>query len=521
MLAEERFLIRPEMFSFIFLSAVLHVLLTLRRNEGRHCWWLVPLMVGWVNCHALFIVGVVCILAALGGAWASRFPWLPRGWREASDVGGRARCRLSIWGPAAVAATVINPYLVAGVRFPLKLMTRIDSDSSVFASIGEFRSPWSGYFETMSISAYQGLFVASIAVVALTALADAFGRRRREGETLTAPGFDLGAAAVFAALAYLSVLARRNMGIFAFGAPPVVALCASGLIARASPAARRAFERVGTWCAPALLAFCVVYVAATVTNAAYRSDGRTHEFGFGVLEANDAAPAVAFARAAGLPGKVYNDMSMGGYLTWDDPTGDGVFMDGRLEVYDNEFYRYYQSAFRERGVWQSQVDRYGANTAIIFHRWGNRQGLIAAIMADPAWTLVYHDPVAVIFVRREGHEKIITRALEKAADWNQATLERLRAPASSWRYSVSRLVELETYARLLPLLGRSDLAIELWQLLLDASPGPGQEKRARLSLGYQLARRGRNEEALLHFRRALEIDPSDTQVQRLIAQIGG
>jgi tetratricopeptide (TPR) repeat protein len=416
---------------------------------------------------------------------------------------------------------VLNPYLLTGVRFPLKLMTRIDGDSSVFASIGEFRSPWSGYFETMSISAYQSLFVVSIAVVALAALADAFGRRRREGEAMTAPGFDLGAAAVFAGLAYLSVLARRNIGIFAFGVPPVVALCLSGLIARASPRVRESLGRAATWCAPALLAACMLYIGATVTNAAYRSDGRTHEFGFGVLEANDGGPAVAFARAAGLPGKVYNDMSMGGYLTWDHPTGEGVFMDGRLEVYDNEFYRYYQTAFRERGAWQRQVDRYGVNTAIIFHRWGNRQGLIGAIMADPAWTLVYHDPVSVIFVRRAGNERIITRALEKAADWNRATLERLRAPESWWHYSVSRLVELETYARLLPLIGRGDLAVELWQLLLESSPAEDQEKRARLSLGYQLARRGNTEQALFHLRRASRIDPSDAQVQQLIDQLEG
>jgi tetratricopeptide (TPR) repeat protein len=172
-------------------------------------------------------------------------------------------------------------------------------------------------------------------------------------------------------------------------------------------------------------------------------------------------------------------------------------------------------------VWQQQVVRYGVDTAMVFHRWGNRHGLIRVMMSDPAWTLVYHDPVAVVFVRRAGNERVITRALEKFPDWNARTLERLRAPVPSWRYSTSRLTELETYAQMLPLLGRSDIAIELWSLLLEFSPPQYQELRARTSLGYQLARRGEVGQALLHFNRALEIDPDNEQVKGLISQLGG
>jgi len=524
LLAEERFLIRPEMFSFIFLGLALRVLLTLRRTEGRYAWTLLPIMVLWVNFHALYIMGVVCIASAVGGAFVSRVPLVPAGWREASDIGAAARRRLLRWGPAAIAATAINPYFVEGMRFPLKLMTRIDSESAVFMSIGEFRSPWSDYFTTMSISAYQGLFLFGVAVVVIAAFVDAFGRKRRDGETISAPGFDLGAVAIFAGLAYLSYLARRNLGIFAFGVPPVIALCLAGLWARVGARRRAAIERATTWLVPLVLSMSVGLALWAMSNRYYQADERSHEFGLGVFEANYPRDAIDFARKMNLPGPIYNDMTMGGYLTWDHPTDEGVFMDGRLEVYDTKFYSYYQSAFRERGAWQAQVEKYGIQSAILFHRWGNRHSLVRVMMADPQWTLVYYDYVAIIFVRRDGNEDVIARALAEFPRRREAIHAALAAPDDNiwfWQVPMSRLVALETYTRLLATIGRADDNVELYELLLGFRPALRQEVRVRVSLGYQLARRGNTELALMHLRKALELDPEDTTAKDLIQRLGG
>jgi len=103
-------------------------------------------------------------------------------------------------------------------------------------------------------------------------------------------------------------------------------------------------------------------------------------------------------------------------------------------------------------------------------------------------------------------------------------LETLAAPDPglwSWQVPVSRLVELETYTRLLALIGRADDNVELYKMLLALEPGEGQEQRTRVSLAYQLARRGSTAEALMHLHRALEITPEDTRVQQLIERLGG
>ena len=54
------------MVSFLLLQAVLWILMTARRNEGRALWLLVPIMLLWVNCHSLFIIGLFCIGFTVG-----------------------------------------------------------------------------------------------------------------------------------------------------------------------------------------------------------------------------------------------------------------------------------------------------------------------------------------------------------------------------------------------------------------------------------------------------------------------
>ena len=160
--AEERFLIRPEMVSLPLLGALLWVLLADRDASGRRLVWLPLLMLIWVNTHSLFVIGLFCVAcattAALGLEAAARMTG-----RKSADT--ERTKRLTVAALATAAAALVNPYFVRGFLFPLELLTRIDGSSSVYQSIGEFRAPWSGYFETLAISAYQSLTIFSALVV--------------------------------------------------------------------------------------------------------------------------------------------------------------------------------------------------------------------------------------------------------------------------------------------------------------------------------------------------------------------
>ena len=226
LIAEERFMIRPEMVSFLLLQAVLWILMTARSNEGRRLWLLAPVMLVWVNCHSLFIIGLFCIGCAVAGVLAARLPMIPPGWRQGTALGPAGTRRL-LWSAAAAAAVILlNPYLLEGALFPFKLMTRIDASNPVFQAIGEFRRPFSGYAPTFSIRAYRAFFFVGMAVVCAAALVGFRAPRKgRSSKDDRMPGFNLAWLAIFAGLAYLSLLARRNTALFAMGTAPIVGAC--------------------------------------------------------------------------------------------------------------------------------------------------------------------------------------------------------------------------------------------------------------------------------------------------------
>lgn len=523
MTVSERLLVRPEMVSFPLLAAVLLVLGQGRANEGRRLWMLAPLMLAWANLHSLFIFGLAAIACACGGASIAEVPrLLPRGWRRDSAWPAPARRRLFVWGAIAAACTLINPYFHKAWVFPLELMSRIDGSSGVYQVIGEFRPPFSGYFPTFAIGSYQSMVLFAGAAVLGAGLVRAFGGAR-DHDPARDGAFDVGALVFTAALVWLSLLARRNIGVFAIGAAPFLAQCAKVLASRL-PREWRSADGIAirglTMLTPAALVALALFVAS---NAWYARTGETHEFGLGVFEANFPVRAVEFFRSQGLPGPTYNDMTAGGYLTWDDPSGNGVYIDGRLEVYDTEFFSAYMQSLSDGRLWLQEVDRRGINSAILFHRWSNRQSLIRFLLGGRTWGLVYYDEVAAVFVRLSAAGESLTSKARAAfvGEWRPRTDAVLSSPAPtwSWQWPIQRYTAVIAYARLIEVLGDRDLALSLFEKAL-ALPLPFDYEIETLARAaqYRIAR-GELAQARMHLERARRLDPHDSDLLAMIAEL--
>ncbi len=508
---EDRFVIRPEMVSFPLLAGLLSILDLGRRREGRGLWLLVPLMVVWVNVHGLFVVGVFAILCALAGAFCARIPGLPPSIREGSGWDAGASRKLAIWGTAALAAVVVNPFGPKGALLPLKLYTLIDKSSPALQSIGEFRSPFAADAGGVSIATYKLLLIFG-AIAIITALVVSL-RRHPEGASEGTSGFDLGGLAFFAGLAALSVVARRNAALFALGATPFLARSV-GTIVRALPAkAGAALRRVAPLGASLAVCGSVVLGALVVTGAFYRWDGQCREFGGGVLEGTFPIRAAAFAREAKLPPKLYNDIAAGGYLAWDDPIGDGVFIDGRLEVYDTPFYSDYVAAMYDQARWEAEADRFGIQTVILFHRWENRRLLVERLVDGGTWSLVYADEVAVVFVRTRGNEQAIARGASLIERYNKATREWLGRPIPKMHFPGGRIEGTRSFARLLATIGDAEGAAEQFSKLLALGVSRTEEIDTRLRLAKYFSGSGRVERAREELKRVLKIAPGNLEAQ--------
>jgi tetratricopeptide (TPR) repeat protein len=178
------------------------------------------------------------------------------------------------------------------------------------------------------------------------------------------------------------------------------------------------------------------------------------------------------------------------------------------------------SALSNPQAWRAQVDRYGVQTAILFHRWSNRYPLIRALASDSSWSLVYHDEVAVVLVRTQGNAQAIERARKLFPVWQERTRTRLAAPVSSWRFPVERVSSLVSYGSLLNLIGAYADANHVYEQALAFDLTTDDEVLVRTRVGIYLAQRGQRAGARVHLERAAKLDPENRRLQQYLAELG-
>jgi tetratricopeptide (TPR) repeat protein len=545
-IAQERFVIRPEMFSFLFLQIVLWLYLTAGPGRARRLWLLPAVMLLWVNTHALFVVGVFVIGCHMAASVAARLPLLPRVWREAAARVPMRTVLLS--GGLAVLLILVNPYGLDGALFPLKLMTHIGGESA-FLFIGELLRPFSPYYVTYAVRTYQVFFFFACGVVALAgvmtlwptdrrrrhAVSEGGGRKRRRGKRdvgspdraasgVTADGgnagLDLANLAAFVGLAYLSTLARRNMALFALGAAPIVARC----LAMLGPRLQRrwsAHRELGK-AAMVLVLLPAMIVAAwlVASNRFYWWNGQLFEFGTGILEASAPIKASAFVKEQSFPPPLYNDWTSGGYLTWDQPVEGGVYIDSRGEVYDDQFYSDYLARLKQPARWQDEADHLGFQTVILLHVWSAHRPLLNWLLKDQRWAMVYFDESAAVFLRRAGNEALIETAIGAFESSRARTERALLDRAGSWQWPAGKARGLVGYASVLDAMGKGSEAVPFYARALEIGAPRNLEVGAALRLVQYHIARGERDLARAYLDRAAGADPGNPGIARLRSQIG-
>ena len=485
--ASERVALRPELLSFVLLAAVLLILDHARDRDSRWLALLVPVMLIWANVHALFVLGACAIICALVGQ--GRMP---------------TRSRV-IWSGTALAAVLVNPYGLTGAIFPATLVSRINGSVPVFQTIAEFASPFAPDAPGLAIVFFK-VVLATGCVAALWAMV--VGRRSQLR-------FDWGGLMLFVGFAVVAIAARRNVAIFAIGVALFIARSLA-IVIDASPRVRRLTTRSELAVGVLVISAATLLSAAEVTGVLNRWDRQPREFGAGVIDGTFPVRAVGFARAASLPGKLYNDMSAGGYLSWDDPIGDGVFVDGRLEVYDTPFLTDVAIATSDPIRWQVDADRYGIQTVILFHRFENERVVVGRLAQSKVWSLVYVDEVAVIFVRTQGNDAALARAGALRPQWDAQTADWLAAPVAKWSYPAGRVEAMRAYARVLATTGRADAAVAAYMKFLELGAPAADEIDVRLLLARFFTSRGRQQEARDQAYRILAIDAHHAQALALV-----
>ena len=352
---------RPHLFTFVAVAGLPLVL-----ESRRRLLWLVPFFALWANLHPGFLYGLVMVAVWCAGEALD------------GDIGRRgAPLVLHAAAPFAVAAaaTLVNPFGWALHAHAI----RWAGDATV-RNIAEFRPLIAIAPEGVVFMAVTGLLIVGLAA-----------RKEWVGwKPLLVTG-----VAFFAALAV-----TRNAPLFAFFAMPVLARSLTpvveGLPHRFLGGMRAEFSRSD---APG---WRLGAAAGAVLVAVLIADGRTRritlvpdEFSADVFP----AAAVAYARDAGLDGRLFSEYAWGGYVLYAWP-GQRVFVDSMADFFGAELVREYGDIISAKPGWRELLDEHGISVILV----RPDATLVEALSGDRDWHVAHRDAVAVVIVKNEPKE---------------------------------------------------------------------------------------------------------------------
>ena len=232
------------------------------------------------------------------------------------------------------------------------------------------------------------------------------------------------------ALALLGALRIRFVAEFSILAGPALAVGASRFPWRG---------RVLTWSAAAAL------LALTGVPRAQAAFAGGRWFDIGVEAALLPETAIAFVDQHGLRARMYNDLEVGSYLTWQGWPRFRVFQDPRINGYPESFHAVLRRSDLSRQQWQHLLDGFSVDAALLTYPDVNPRG---AWFDPERWALVYRAADGLVFTRRLPERAALIAELEIPLSFSYAPATGLQPAPLLQRPPEAALPECEWQRRL-------------------------------------------------------------------------
>lgn len=356
--------VRPQMFNMLFFATFIFTVESVQQDkwQPRTLWLLPVLTVVWVNLHSGYLLGVVLLAVYVVGALWDR-------WRSRPGTLPISTIRtLALVTVACFLAALLNPNGAKLWTYPFATL----GSSAMQQYIIEWQSP---DFHNVTFWPFAALLFLGLFSLLWT---------RPAGSDILL-FFGTGAA---------GLLSARHIPLFAIASVPVIARALHFLLAMTSwaewldPPLRQTKPR------PILLTLNVVLLliamfAGTVwvANTIIANDSKVAQV--------YPAGAVDYLVESGLAEEHgYNSYGWGGYLIW---RGFPVYIDGRADVYGDDFIFHYLKALELQDDWQTPLDDFDVAYVLI----ERDRNLATLLRTSPAWLETYTDDLASIFIRND------------------------------------------------------------------------------------------------------------------------
>jgi len=483
---------RADMFTTLLSAAVLVIVWRFHRQLRSPLHLLPFLFLLWANLHQGFVFGLALLAAVCcataWNAWAGGRSLIPLGWTARLP-----HRQLYLYSALSALAVLINPW---GWRLYASLW-RVRQDMAFQRGfIGEASAvPW-GWWRLRDAVRLDdpdaGLWL--LPAFAAIGIAVALARRQWLPAVLLTGACWLGVQYVRAQA--LSAIVTAVVLPATFG-------CAGRQQSRDHKGVVRSLIPLGGTAllfALALLPLLALRSASLIGNRYYIARGDIATFGFGPSWWFPER-ALDFIGRERLPGRIYHDYNLGGWMMWRLWPRYQVFIDGRAQPFTPGILLE-QHAMRAAPIdspaWREFLDRWGINTVLIsLARYGGYRLSPAELCASPDFRLVYIDDVSGVWLR--------------ARPENRAWLDRLALPcppASLPAGGASPAARYNVLANAGQLYHAFGMDAEALGAYGEAEKIFGGDANLRYSVAQVWDNRGRAAEARLEYRNSLALGES-------------
>ncbi len=367
----ERTDVRPEIFSFLFLSCFVTLLYSYRNRFTRLIILLIPLELLWVNMHVYFIIGVAIIWLFFADALLT----------HRKNPYGKHILFLLCVCLGVTAVTLLNPNGLRGAIYPFHVFENygyaIEENQNIFFLWGLFSKQTIIYF-WVSVGVLFGSLLMQI-------------KRTRPIDWLL--------ALFFTALAITSI---RNFPLFVFGTFIPAVYYLHFVLQTMFAKIRQTSARIPI----VKLIFYISLLCLLIVQMVQIAE--KYPLGFGVIAGS--APAAQFFINNKLKGPILNNFDIGSYLEYRLYPKQRVFVDGRPEAYPVSFFQNTYIPLQEDPKKFAKADKkYHFNTIFFTHTdqtpWAAK--FINTIVNNPAWKLVYLDNTTMILLKDNDQNKSV------------------------------------------------------------------------------------------------------------------
>ncbi|MEW6617572.1 MAG: hypothetical protein AB1333_04125 [Patescibacteria group bacterium] len=364
-LISDRIKVRPESFGYFLFALCLYFLFF---KKTKHTIWVIPLLVLlWINLHITFAFGGLLIAAFILKEFIT------------SHKEGTVIKNLFLFGGLCIAVLFVNPNGWKGALAPLSIFGnygyRIVENQNLFFLIPRLFN-WIYIYHLVAVGTFLIFFVWWF----LSA---------KKNKTTDWNIFSLGLLTLICGIG--GIVMVKNIPFFILSGIPTLALILSHTqfpkkINKLFP------EELKTLLTSVLILGLLWFPFYFLKNGNIKME--TYESG---------KYAVDFFIQKNIPGNIFNNFDIGGYLDYRLYPKYKTFVDNRPEAFPKEFFDEYISIQNNKEIRDVAFQKYNIQSIIFSHKdltpWA--QEFLGHMIQDKNWKAVYFDGYAVIFTKKE------------------------------------------------------------------------------------------------------------------------